>query len=312
MVARSPSLDSCLSLSIFTRHPYPHTNARPCAEAGDDYAAEESEDRHCRDKPLGGEERGGAGEPWCPDVARFPGSPPGGGRVSDDGWFGWRGFVFGGTGGAADAGGGGPFGEELGVAAEFVADGGVEALDECAGLFDLVAGEGGFADIVDEVAGLLGFLSGDGSNIGLEIGDEVGVHGVGDELRGDGGIPEVDEEGLGGGDGLALGVVPEDEVGIEARFGHGDGFGGVLDGFEDFADLRDEGGFGAGGGAPGVARLEVIDLDLAFECGDGGEVRGGLAFGWEGGSVVLSEPVDADEGFLDCEFFVCHGFAGWW
>ncbi len=137
---------------------------------------------------------------------------------------------------------------------------------------------------------------------------KVAIHGVCDEFRGDAGIPEVAEEGLGGGDGLALGIVPEDEVGIEARFGLGDGFGGILDGFEVFADFRDERGFGTGGGAPGVARLEVIDLDLAFECGEVREVLGSPASGWEGFRVGLSELVDADEGFMDCEFSVCHVF----
>ncbi len=104
----------------------------------------------------------------------FRALPPGGGLVSDDRGLGWRGFVFGGTGGAADAGGGGPLGEELGVAAELVADGCVEALDEFAGLFNLIPGEGGFADVVDEVFGLFGFLAGDGVDIVLEIGDEGG------------------------------------------------------------------------------------------------------------------------------------------
>ena len=93
-----------------------------------------SEDHQWLNRPVVGEERGGAGARWCPGVARFPGSPPGGGRVSDDRRHGWRGVVVAAAAGAADAGGGGPLGEDFGVGAEFVADGGVEIRDEVAGM----------------------------------------------------------------------------------------------------------------------------------------------------------------------------------
>ena len=88
------------------------------AEAGDDDGSEASEDKHCLHEPVGGEERRGAGGPWCPGVARFPGSPPGGGRVSDDRRLGWRGVVVvAAAAGAVDAGGGGPLVEDFGVGA---------------------------------------------------------------------------------------------------------------------------------------------------------------------------------------------------
>jgi hypothetical protein len=52
-------------------------------------------------------------------------------------WARWIVFAwFRGARGALDVGGGVPLGEDLGVAAEFVGDGGVEGFDEGAGLDD--------------------------------------------------------------------------------------------------------------------------------------------------------------------------------
>ena len=62
------------------------------------------------------------------------------------------------VGGAVDAGGGGPLGEDDGIVAEFIADGGVEDGDEIASLADLGAGAGGLADVAGAVIGLLGAL----------------------------------------------------------------------------------------------------------------------------------------------------------
>lgn len=79
-----------------------------------------------------------------------------------------------------DAGGGEPFGQDFGVGAEFVADGGVEVGDEVAGLFDPGADEGGFTGVFCAVVGLLGFFAGDGFDVVREVGDKGGGHGVGD------------------------------------------------------------------------------------------------------------------------------------
>ncbi len=64
--------------------------------------------------------------------------------------------------GAVDAEGGGPLGEDLVIAAEAVFDGGVEAFDEVAGLFDEGPVVGVVADVIDAVVSLLGLLALDG------------------------------------------------------------------------------------------------------------------------------------------------------
>lgn len=104
-----------------------------------------------------------------------------------------------------DAGGGGPLGEDDGVVAEFVADGGVERLDKFAGFADLAGGLGGAADVPDPVTGLLAFFPGDEGDIRLEFGDERGVDRVGLEFREGGGGGELQEEILRRGQDRALG-----------------------------------------------------------------------------------------------------------
>jgi hypothetical protein len=79
-----------------------------------------------------------------------------------------------------DAGGGSPLGENLGIATEAVFHGAAEAFDKIAGFLDEGAVVGGVADVFDAVVDLLGFLAIDGGEVGLEIGDEIGGHGVGD------------------------------------------------------------------------------------------------------------------------------------
>ena len=63
--------------------------------------------------------------------------------------------------GVADAGGGAPLGEDLGLGAEEVADGGVEALDERAAFLDEGAGLGGVADVGGLIVGLFAAFAGD-------------------------------------------------------------------------------------------------------------------------------------------------------
>lgn len=136
----------------------------------------------------------------------------------------------------ADAGGGAPLGEDLGVGA----DGGVETLDQRAAFLNEGAGLGGVADVCELVVGLFAAFAGDFAEIGLEGGDEVRGEEIGDELGDGGGVFEVLEEIVGRGEDLRVGVVSEAEAGGEAGLLEIDGAGGARDGFEIVPDLVEE------------------------------------------------------------------------
>ena len=209
--------------------------------------------------------------------------------------------------GAADVGGGAPLGEDFGIAAEAVADGAVEALDEEAGFLDEGADAGGGACVGLEILVLLGAETADGLEVVPKVLDEVRIHGEGGEFGDDGAVREMGEEGFGVGEDLALGVRAEGEGGIEAGVSfEGDGAGGGGDGFKVLADFFEEGGLGRCGGAGGVTGLLVGIADFLAEGIDSGEVFGSLAASGEGGGVLGAEGGNAVQCFGDGVFFVVH------
>ena len=93
------------------------------------------------------------------------------------------------------------------MGAEEVADGGVEALDERAAFLDEGAGLGGVADVRELVVGLFAAFARDFGEVGLEGGDEVRGEEIGDELGDGGGVCEVFQEIVGGGEDGFVGIV---------------------------------------------------------------------------------------------------------
>jgi hypothetical protein len=106
-----------------------------------------------------------------------------------------------------DVRGGGPLGENFGIAAEAVDDGGVEGFDEGAGFDDEGTNAGGVANGVDLVLFLLAALVVDESEVCDEVIDETRVHRIGDESGDVGGIFEFLENAFGIGEDLGVGVV---------------------------------------------------------------------------------------------------------
>ena len=164
-----------------------------------------------------------------------------------------RGFLRAAAARAVDARGGAPLGEDVRLLAEAVADGGVEAADDFAGLRDQTAGADGVADVGHSVVGLLRALANDGGEIGRQVGDESGGDVVGDESGGGDGILQVVEEIGGGGKDFAVGVAAEAEIRGESGFRARNGAGGAGDGFEVVPDFREQVIPRCGGGAGGDA-----------------------------------------------------------
>lgn len=192
-----------------------------------------------------------------------------------------------------DAGGGAPLGEDFWGIAEAVADGGVEAADEVAGLADKGGGASGAADVFDLVVGLFCSPIADRDEVVLEVGHEVRGQGVGDEFLHGRGVCEVREEGPGGGENLAMGFLAESEFNAKAGFLFADGAGGGSDDFEVFPDLGQVVVSRTGRGTGGVSWVRVIGPDFSGEFSAAGELGSGDATCEKRGRVSGSEAVDA-------------------
>jgi len=209
--------------------------------------------------------------------------------MSKSGSFRWsrvlcgRGRLWGGFGiSPVHAAGGAPGGEDLRLAAVFVAHAGVELHDGGAPLAQQLARGGGVFHAGDAVVGLAVGGSVEGGEVGLQIGDEVGGQFVGGEAGDEGGIPPHESEHTPCvGDEAALGAVSGQGVGGgEAglwRAADLDGAGGAGDVLQVLAQGIFQLFFGEGA-ATGLAADPAIRQRLQGG-GDAGEVGDGSAPG---------------------------------
>ncbi len=208
-------------------------------------------------------------------------------------------------------GGGLPFGEDGGLIAEFIGDGGVQDFEQVFALLDEAADFGGAAGGFAFVFVLLLAALVNGGEVGLEIGDEVGGQVVGDELRGDAGLGEFLEEVVGGLDGGTLGFIAHFKRGAEAGLIESDGAGGFGDGEEVDADLVDLALLFGGSRAGIGSGLGIVRADLGEEGRQTGEGGFGLAGVRELGGVFATEFGGAFESVVDGVFVVGHMRFGW-
>lgn len=225
--------------------------------------------------------------------------------------------VFGGLGVAFDAGGAFPGVDLIGLGFVFVLDGAVEGGDGVVGLVEQESDLGGGFQAFLVVAEFAGVGGVDGSAEGVEVGDEVGGHFELAEAGAEGrfcgellwgvfiAIPEEGEEvvGVGGGDVLAV-FVRRAEIALgEVGVFDVDGAGGEGDGFEPFAERKDD--FLLGERRADLADAGFVEGDDdEFDLREGG---GDDPAGCEIGDVGVEEGFDPLDAFKAAYVSIVHG-----